>query len=116
SLALAYVLFAVGMKINMRQFFYFTSILLVLLAGGLAGYGVHELIEYSGPEAWGVLGQLAYNLNIPSDSLLHHKGIVGSIFAVMFGYTVAAEWARVIVHLSYVALVLPLIIWVYKKR
>lgn len=116
SLALGYVLFTVGMKINMRRFFYFTSILLVLLAAGLAGYGVHELIEYSGSEAWGVLGQPAYNLNIPSDSLLHHKGIVGSVFAVMFGYTVVAEWARVIVHLSYLALVLPLIIWIYRKR
>ena len=116
SLALAYILFTVGMKINIRRFFYFTSILLVLLAGGLVGYGVHELIEYTGPQAWGLLGQPAYNLNISADSPLHHKGAVGSIFAVMFGYTVAAEWARVIVHLSYLSLALPLIIWVYKKR
>jgi high-affinity iron transporter len=116
SLVLAYGLFILGMRINMQRFFYFTSILLVLLAGGLAGYGVHELIEYTGPEAWGFLGQLAYNLNIPNDNPLHHKGIFGSIFAVMFGYTVKAEWARVVVHLSYLVLVLPLITWVYKKR
>ncbi len=42
SLGLAYAIFAIGMKINMRRFFYFTSILLVLLAGGLTGYGVHS--------------------------------------------------------------------------
>ncbi len=116
SLALAYGIFIVGMKINIRRFFYFTSILLVLLAGGLAGYGVHELIEYTGSAPWGWVGQSAYNLNIPSDSLFHHKGAIGSVFAVMFGYTVKAEWARVIVHLSYLAVVLPLVIWVYNRK
>lgn len=116
SLALAYGIFAVGMRINIRRFFYFTSILLVLLAGGLAGYGVHELIEYTGSSPWGWIGQPAYNLNVPSDNPIHHKGVVGSIFAVMFGYTVKAEWARVIVHLSYLAVVLPLVIWVYNRK
>jgi len=116
SLALAYGIFVVGMKINIRRFFYFTSILLVLLAGGLAGYGVHELIEYTGSSAWGWFGQHAYNLNIPTESPLHHKGVVGSIFAVMFGYTVNAEWARVIVHLTYLAIALPLVVWVYRKK
>jgi high-affinity iron transporter len=117
SLALAYIVFIVGMKINIRKFFYFTSILLVLLAGGLAGYGVHELAEYSedvGIEL-GWLGESAYVLDIPGDSLFHHKGAVGSIFAVMFGYTVNAEWARVIVHFVYLAIALPLVIWVYRK-
>jgi high-affinity iron transporter len=117
SLALAYAIFVVGMKINIRKFFYFTSILLVLLAGGLASYGVHELVEYSedtGVEL-GWLGEHAYVLDIPRDSPLHHKGVVGSILAVMFGYTVNAEWARVIVHLAYLAIALPLVIWVYRK-
>ncbi len=118
SLALAYAIFVVGMKINIRRFFYFTSILLVLLAGGLAGYGIHELTEYSkdvGIEL-GWLGEPAYALDIPENTLFHHKGAVGAIFAVMFGYTVKAEWARVIVHIAYLAIALPLVIWVYRKR
>jgi len=117
SLALAYIVFVVGMKINIRKFFYFTSILLVLLAGGLAGYGVHELVEYSGKVGieLGWLGEHAYVLDIPGDSPFHHKGVVGSILAVMFGYTVNAEWARVIVHFAYLAVALPLVIWVYRK-
>ncbi len=117
SLALAYAIFVVGMKINIRKFFYFTSILLVLLAGGLVGYGVHELAEYSEDVgiALGWFGQPAYVLNIPTGNPLHHKGVVGSILAVMFGYTVSAEWIRVIVHLAYLAIALPLVFWVYKK-
>jgi len=118
SLALAYAIFIVGMKINIRKFFYFTSILLVLIAAGLIGYGVHELIEYS--EGVGIelgwLGEHAYALDIPQESPLHHKGIIGSILAVMFGYTVTAEWARVIAHLTYLAIALPLVVLVYKKQ
>lgn len=116
SLILAYAIFFAGMKISVRRFFYFTSILLVLLAGGLAGYGIHELIEYTGESVWGWLGQPAYNLGIATDNPLHHKGVIGSVFAVMFGYTVSAEWARVIVHLSYLAVALPLVLWIYRKK
>jgi len=118
SLVLAYVIFIVGMKINIRKFFYFTSILLVLLAGGLAGYGTHELVEYSEDVGidLGWLSDYAYELEIPSESPLHHKGIIGSVFAVMFGYTAKAEWIRVIVHIAYLTMVLPLVIWVYKKE
>lgn len=117
SLVLAYGIFVVGMKINIRKFFYFTSILLVLLAGGLAGYGVHELAEYSGDVGieLGWLGEPAYVLDIPRDSPFHHKGAVGSVLAVMFGYTVSAEWVRIIVHFVYLAIALPLVIWVYRK-
>ena len=118
ALVLAYAIFVVGMKINIRRFFYFTSILLVLLAGGLAGYGVHELVGYSkdtGIEL-GWLGEYAFDLGIPSESPFHHKGMIGSVFAVMFGYTVKAEWIRVVVHLAYLAIVLPLVVWVYKKE
>ncbi len=116
SLVLAYAIFIAGMRINIRRFFYFTSILLVLLAGGLAGYGIHELVEYTGSSPWGVLGQPAYNLDIPAESLLHHKGAVGSVFAVMFGYTVKGEWIRLIVHIGYLAIALPLVIRVYRKQ
>jgi high-affinity iron transporter len=77
---------------------------------------MHELIEGTGASSWGWLGQAAYDLQIPADHPLHHKGIVGSIFAVMFGYTVKAEWARVIVHVSYLAVALPLIMWIYQKK
>jgi high-affinity iron transporter len=104
------------MKINIRKFFYFTSILLLLLAGGLAGYGIHEMIEYTGPDPWSWFAEYAYDLKIPKDHPFHHKGIIGSIFAVMFGYTVKAEWARVLVHLFYLAAALPSVFWIYRRK
>jgi high-affinity iron transporter len=117
ALVLSYTIFTGGMKINLRKFFYFTSILLILLAGGLAGYGTHELIEYyeKTDVEVGWLGEHAYVLNIPKDNPFHHKGVIGSIFAVMFGYSVNAKWARVIVHTTYLTIALPLVFWVYQK-
>ncbi|MCK5414524.1 MAG: FTR1 family protein, partial [Thermoplasmata archaeon] len=94
-----------------------SSILLVLLAAGLVGYGVHELLEYGevvGAQV-GWVGDSAYQLDVPKDSPFHHKGTVGSVFAVMFGYTVKMEWARVIVHVAYLAVFLPLVVIAYKR-
>lgn len=118
AVILSYAIFMAGMKINLRKFFYFTSVLLILLAAGLAGYGTHEAIEYA--EQTGIqlgwLSQPAYSLGISSDNPFHHKGIIGSVFAVMFGYTVSPEWARLIVHVVYLVIMLPVVIWIYKKE
>jgi high-affinity iron transporter len=117
SAIIAYGIFIAGMRINLQRLFYFTSILLVLLAGGLIGYGVHELIEFF--KDIGIVigwpGDFAYVLNIPAESPFHHKGIIGSIFAVLFGYTVKAEWARIIFHLTYLGIALPLVLYVYRR-
>jgi high-affinity iron transporter len=124
GVGLAYGIFRVGIKLDLRKFFYFTSILLILLAGGLLGYGIHELIEYGGETGAYDLGWWAtpaYSLGLfggddvtPPDPL-HHKGYIGSIFAVLLGYSQNPEWARVVAHLSYLAVALPLIIAVYRR-
>jgi len=48
-------------------------------------------------------------------SLETFKLLIGSIFAVLFGYTLSAEWTRMIVQISYLAVMLPFVIRVYKK-
>jgi high-affinity iron transporter len=118
SVVLSYGIFVFGMGIDLRRFFYFTSVLLVLLAGGLAGYGTHELIEYAEFMRldMGWFGERAYSLNIPSSSPLHHNGLLGSILAVMFGYTVSAEWGRLLVHFAYLMLVIPFVVKAYRRR
>lgn len=117
ALALSVAIVRLGVRIDLRRFFYLSSLLLVLLAAGLAGYGVHELLEYgevTGAET-GWLGESAYQLDIPSDSPLHHKGTVGSVFAVMFGYSVSMERLRVVVHTVYLVVFLPLVVTAYRR-
>lgn len=117
GLALAYAVFAFGVRLNLRRFFYFTSILLILLAGGLLGYAIHELSKYAAIQGinLGWWGQVAYTLPIAEESLLHHKNVIGSVFAVMFGYTVQPEWGRLLAHAAYLAVALPLVIYIYLR-
>ncbi|MEM3421799.1 MAG: FTR1 family protein [Candidatus Hadarchaeum sp.] len=119
ALALSYVIFVVGKKISVRKFFYFTSVMLILLAGGLLGYGVHEILEYNagtgGPDL-GWFDDRAYNLGITESNPFHHKGAIGSVLAVMFGYSTSPEWGRIIFHLTYLVVVLPLVIRVYSPE
>lgn len=118
GIALAFAIFRVGLKLDIRRFFYFTSILLVLLAGGLLGYGVHELVEYAedfGGASLGWWSSAAFNLGLTESDPLHNKGFIGSIFAVMFGYDTDPEWARVVAHAAYLAVALPLVILIYRR-
>ncbi|HEY5620348.1 MAG TPA: FTR1 family protein [Candidatus Bathyarchaeia archaeon] len=91
-------------KLDIRRFFKYSSILLVVLAAGLAGFGVHELIEASESSGvqLGLLSQEAFNIN-PADNtdIFHEKGVVGSILRALVGYDGNPEWLRVVVYLSY---------------
>ncbi len=117
AVVLAYLIYGLGMRINLRKFFYFSSILLVFVAAGLAGYGTHELIEWAEEEGYslGFLSSTAYDLGIPSESIWHHEGAIGSIFAVLFGYSVSMEWGRVIVQFGYLFTALYLVLRAYGK-
>jgi high-affinity iron transporter len=95
-------------RLDARRFFKYTSVLLVVFAAGLAGYGVHELIE-AGERAGGdigFLGEHAYDINPPvnpdgSYPALHENGVVGSILKALVGYDGNPEWLRVLVYAGY---------------
>lgn len=99
-------------RLDVKAFFTYTSILLVVFAAGLAGYGVHELIE-AGEKVGvdlGPLGEPAFDVNPPvnpdgSYPALHEKGVVGSILKALVGYDGNPEWLRVIVYLGYWAVI-----------
>ncbi|MFQ6013040.1 MAG: FTR1 family protein [Thermoplasmata archaeon] len=117
GLGLAYAVFRFGVRLDLRKFFYFTSILLILLAGGLLGYAIHELLKYAaiqGTET-GWWGQAAYVLPFSKASLFHNEGLIGSVFAVLVGYDVDPERARVFAHILYLTIALPLVIFIYRR-
>ena len=81
---------------------------LLIFGAGLAGYGVHELLEageHSGMDFW-FFGEKPYDINpaLNSDGsypALHEKGIIGSILKALVGYDGNPEWLRIIVYLGY---------------
>ena len=103
-LFLSFLLLKGTVKLPLQKFFKYTSIVLIVFAAGLFGYGVHELMEAG--EGLGVdfgfWGQKAYNIN-PAEQghPLHEKGAIGSIFKSLVGYDGNPEILRVIVYLAY---------------
>jgi len=107
-LGLAVLLIRGTYKLDLKRFFGYTSILLVVFAAGLSGYGVHELIEAGEGTGidFGILGEKPFDINPPlnpdgSYPLLHEKGVVGSILKALVGYDGNPEWLRIMVYLGY---------------
>jgi len=69
-----------SLQLNLRRFFFVTSILLIFVASGILGYGVHEFMEYlsesKGIEL-GIWEKEIYSIGIPETSIFHDKGILG---------------------------------------
>lgn len=116
-LVLTYLMFKGMYHLNIRKFFQYTSIILLVFAAGLLGYGIHEYIEAA--EAYGIeagfLGSQAFNIN-PADVShpLHEKGTIGSILKTLFGYDGNPEWLRVFVYLGYWVIIGAFLLRTYK--
>lgn len=92
------------LRLPLKSFFKYTSILLLVFSAGLAGYGVHELVgaaRDSGVQL-GLLAQPAFDVNpMNKADPLHENGFVGSILKALVGYDGNPEWLRVFVYLGY---------------
>jgi len=111
-LPLSVLLMRGTVNLEIGRFFRVTSVLLIVFAAGLAGYGVHELLE-AGEGAGMDLGWWAekpFDINPPLNPgggypLLHENGVVGSILKALVGYDGNPEWLRIIVYLGYWAVI-----------
>jgi high-affinity iron transporter len=109
-------------KLDIGKFFKYTSIILIIFAAGLMGYGTHELIE-AGESAgleFGIFGEKPFNINpqINIDGtypLFHEKGVVGSILKALIGYDGNPEWLRIGVYVGYWLIMGNYILKTYRK-
>ncbi|MCW4014721.1 MAG: FTR1 family protein [Candidatus Bathyarchaeota archaeon] len=95
-------------NLEIGKFFKVTSVLLLIFGAGLAGYGVHELIEAGENSGFdfGFFGEKPFDINPPVNPdgtypALHEKGLVGSILKALVGYDGNPEWLRIFVYLGY---------------
>jgi high-affinity iron transporter len=99
---LAWALFSSLVRLNLRYFFNFSSILLILFAGGLVAHGVHELNEAGWIPA---VVEHVWDIN----HIVDENGIGGSILKSLFGYNGNPSLTEVIAFIAYfVALFLGL--------
>lgn len=103
---LGLLMFIGGKRLSLRMFFQVTNVLLILFAGGMLAYGVHELQEA------GVVPTIIehlYDINpaVRPDGtlpLLHENGAIGSILKGLVGYNGNPSLIETLSYLLYLSL------------
>ena len=105
ALGIGYGFYRGSRVINLQTFFRWTGIALVFIAAGLLSHAVHEFVEV------GIITvgtQTAFDISrvLPHDP--ESGNVLGQLLRALFGYSSTPEVVTLIVHLAYLAIVLPL--------
>ena len=109
AIVLGYLIFRGIVRINISKFFTYTGVFLIVIAGGVLAYGIHDLQEA------GVLPglhALAFDVTaaVPPDSW--H----GTLLKGVFNFSPATTWLEAAAWLCYVAPVLSLFIVASRRK
>ena len=115
ALIIAVLIYYSLLKVNLKTLFNITLIYLILQAGFLLGYAIHE-----GLSALKDLGYIASDniilskaFNLQNTIFDHQNGIIGLPLFVLIGWYSRPEWIQFIAHLSYVVI---LLLYLYYQR
>lgn len=103
AVLLGWILFTSTKRLNLKNFFQVTNILLLFFAAGLVAYGVHELIEAGWIPA---IIDPVWDIN----HILSDKSELGGILKALFGYNGNPALTEVIAYLGYFAILGTIII------
>jgi high-affinity iron transporter len=105
---LGWLLYESAIKLNLRRFFQFTSVVLILFAAGLVGHAVHEFNELG----WipSVVEQV-YDLNhiVPETTLF------GQFLRALFGYNANPSLTEMLAYIGYFIVVFGLLWYLNRK-
>ncbi len=101
AVALGVCIYKGAVKINLAKFFRYTGILLVIVAGGILAYGLHDLQEAGFLPG---LNNLAFDVSgvIPPDSWY------GVLLKGIFNFSPNTTWLQAVAWVLYVGVVLTL--------
>ena len=98
AVALGWMIFAAGRRLDLRAFFAATGVLLILFAAGLLAHGVHEL-QMAG--LLPVVVEQMWDLG----AVLDPKSVGGGLLRSLFGYNANPSLLEVVGYMGYLALV-----------
>jgi high-affinity iron transporter len=103
AIVLGYLIYRGVLSINLTKFFTYTGVFLIIVAGGVLAYGVHDLQEAGFLPG---LNTLAFNVSavVPPDSWY------GTLLKGVFNFSPATTWLEAIAWVAYVVPVLTIFI------
>ncbi len=108
ALIIGWLMYESAIKLNLRRFFQFTSIVLVFFAAGLVGHAVHELNELGWIPS---VVEHVYDLA----PLLPENSTVGEFLKALFGYTASPSLTEMLAYIAYFVVVLGLLRYLDRK-
>ena len=100
AVAIGWAIFAMGVRVSLRQFFTVTGIVLIFVSAGLLAQAVHEFTE----AGWLPQTAVAFDLS----GILSRDGLLGSVLAGLLGFRPAPTWSELIAYFAYLIPVLLL--------
>jgi len=110
-LILTYLMFRGAYRLDLRKFFTYTSLLLIVFAAGLVAIGVHELNEVHEMTGVGIPALIDHVWD--TNPILDEKGVAGSLLASLLGYNGNPSLTEVVAYLAYWAVAGTYALWIY---
>ena len=101
AVVLGYLFYKGAVKINLSKFFTWTGAILILVAAGVLGYGIHDLQEA------GILPGLN-SLAFDVSHVIAPGSWIGTILKGTFNFSPATTWLQAVAWVSYVAVTMTL--------
>ncbi len=108
AVIIGWLMFDAAIKLNLRRFFQFTSLILIFFAAGLVGHALHEFIELGWIPA---LAEHVYDLN----AVIPETSIVGEFMKALFGYNANPSLMETIGYVGYFVAVFGLTRWLGRR-
>jgi high-affinity iron transporter len=108
AVVLAWLLYRGAVRFDLAKFFTITGVLLVFVAAGVLGYGLHDLQEAAFLPG---LGTLAFD----ASTTLPETSWYGALLKGIFNYSQQTTVLQAVAWVAYVAVVLPLFLKPRKK-
>lgn len=106
SIGLVLLIYYSLVKIKLKTIFAITLAYLILQAGFLTGYSIHEGLSAS--KSLGIIDQtnpvFTKAFDLSETALYHKEGVIGLPFYVIFGWYSKPEWIQFIIQYSYTLL------------
>ena len=109
AIGLGYLIYRGVLRINLSRFFTYTGIFLILVAGGVLAYGVHDLQEAGVVPG---LHSLAFDVSAAVPPSSWH----GTLLKGIFNFSPATTWLEAIVWLAYVIPVMTVFVFSVNRR